>query len=376
VIQERENDLVLATFGRGFYILDDYTPLRGLKKEDLKKDALMFPIKDALMFVSSRGKYGQGATYFGAKNPAVGAVFTYYLKEAPKTLKQQRQEKEKKLTKDKKPIPYPSWDELRAEELEEKPFLLFTIYDAEDNVVRKLTTSPKKGINRITWDFRYQDPSPVRLSDNKYNPLAKGRGGVLLAPGTYKVSLAQSVNSVLTELVKPQEFKTVALDNSSLPVSDRSNLVTFQTKAAELYRVVQGTIHATNDLKKRFEHIKQAIHDSPNAPAELMLKAKGLEAGLDSIRIILNGDRTISRRNENPPTSLSSRLRTMAYTHRRSTAEITQTEKDAYQIVTEEFTPLYEKLKKLIYFELKELEKALEKIKAPWTPGRLPLWEE
>ena len=375
-IQKHENDLVLATFGRGFYILDDYTPLRGLKKEDLKNDALIFPIKDALVFVQSRGKYGQGATYFAAKNPPVGAVFTYYLKETPKTLKQQRKDKEKKLLKDKKPIPYPSWEELRAEENEEKPFLLFTIYDAEDNVVRKLTASPKKGINRIVWDFRYQDPSPVRLKNNKYDPLAKGRNGILLAPGTYKVSLSQSVNGDLTELVQPQEFKTVALDNSSLPVSDRSILVTFQTKAAELYRVVQGTMNAANDLKKRFEHIKQAIHNTPNAPAELMQREKAMEADLNSILIIFNGDRTISRRNENPPTSLSSRLRTMAYTHRRSTSEITQTEKDAYQIIKEEFTPLYGKLKKLVEKDLKELEKSLEEIKAPWTPGRLPVWEE
>jgi len=65
----------------------------------------------------------------------------------------------------------------------------------------------------------------------------------------------------------------------------------------------------------------------------------------------------------------------MAFTHRRSTAEITQTEKDAYKIVKEEFTPLYAKLKKLLAVDVKELEKSLEEIKAPWTPGRLPVWE-
>ena len=375
-IQKRENDLVLATFGRGFYILDDYSPLRVLKKEDLKKDALIFPIKDGLMFVQTRGKYGQGATYFGAKNPPVGAIFTYYLKEAPKTLKQQRKEKEKKLKKDNKPIPYPNWDELRAEDNEEKPYLLFTISDAEGNVVRKLTTSPKKGINRITWDFRYQDISSVRLSENKYNPLAKGRGSILLAPGTYQVAMAQSVNGVLTELVPPQKFKTIALDNATMPVQDRAALVTFQTKAAELFRIVQGTKSAASDLEKRIEFIKQAIFNTPNAPAALMNEAKRLEKQLDSILIVFNGDRTISRRNENPPTSLSSRLWTMASTHRNSTSSITQTEKDAYQIVKEEFTPLYIKLKNMIEKDLPALETKLEKIKAPWTPGRLPLWNE
>jgi len=55
VIQERETDLVVCTFGRGFYILDDYTPLRNFKKEILEKEGHIFPVKDAKMFVQSEG---------------------------------------------------------------------------------------------------------------------------------------------------------------------------------------------------------------------------------------------------------------------------------------------------------------------------------
>lgn len=94
-IQRRENDLAVATFGRGFYILDDYTPLRNFKPGILEKNAYIFPVKDALLYIQSGGKYGQGSTYFSAKNPPYGATFTYYLKEGTKTKKQQRKEKEK-----------------------------------------------------------------------------------------------------------------------------------------------------------------------------------------------------------------------------------------------------------------------------------------
>ena len=52
-IQRRENDLVLASFGRGFYVLDDYSPLRGLNKEMIEKDAHLFPIKTALEYIES-----------------------------------------------------------------------------------------------------------------------------------------------------------------------------------------------------------------------------------------------------------------------------------------------------------------------------------
>ena len=73
-IQRRENDLVVSTFGRGIYILDDYTPLRHLSKETLKKDVVIFPVKDALMFIPSTpfgfNEIGfMGASFYSAPNP-------------------------------------------------------------------------------------------------------------------------------------------------------------------------------------------------------------------------------------------------------------------------------------------------------------------
>ncbi len=103
-IQKRENDLVLATFGRGFYVLDDYSPLRTLKPADLDKQAIIFPVKDAIMYIPSvplgvRGKGFQGESFYTAENPPVGAVFTYYMKNELKTLKDVRKEAEKEKMK-------------------------------------------------------------------------------------------------------------------------------------------------------------------------------------------------------------------------------------------------------------------------------------
>jgi len=88
-IQRRENDLVLATFGRGFYILDNYIPLRELTEKSLnEQDYTLFPVKDALMFVKRSATFGSvGTSFFKADNPPFGATFTYYIKEAPKTKK-------------------------------------------------------------------------------------------------------------------------------------------------------------------------------------------------------------------------------------------------------------------------------------------------
>ena len=108
-IQQRENDVVLGTFGRGFYILDDYTPLRFLTEETLARDAHIFPVKDAPMFVQdfplgtlgSREKGFQGESYFTVPNPSVAATFTYYIKDSFQTLEAKRKEKEQVLVKDK-----------------------------------------------------------------------------------------------------------------------------------------------------------------------------------------------------------------------------------------------------------------------------------
>ena len=118
-IQKRENDLVLASFGRGFYILDDYSFLRDVSEEKFENEAILFKVKDADWYIPKLGKGSQGSSFFVAKNTPFGATFTYYIKDVPKTLKQIRREKEKELFKDKQPIPQPTMDQIR-EILDEK----------------------------------------------------------------------------------------------------------------------------------------------------------------------------------------------------------------------------------------------------------------
>ncbi|NIT54749.1 MAG: glycosyl hydrolase, partial [Aliifodinibius sp.] len=85
-IQERENDLVAGTFGRGFYVLDNYSLLRQITPQMLEQEATLFPVKKAWMYIESaplglKDKSFQGDSYFTAPNPPFGAVFTYYLEE-------------------------------------------------------------------------------------------------------------------------------------------------------------------------------------------------------------------------------------------------------------------------------------------------------
>jgi len=165
-IQKRENDLVVSTFGRGVYILDNYTPLRFMQKETLTKDAFIFPIEDAQMFIPADpfgyGGIGfMGASFFAAPNPEVGAAITYYIKNEVKSLKDKRREIEKEKQKKGEDVAFPTYAELKTESEEPDAFLLFTIADENGNVVRKIKTPVRKGVNKLVWDFRYDTFSPI-----------------------------------------------------------------------------------------------------------------------------------------------------------------------------------------------------------------------
>ncbi|MFQ5771074.1 MAG: WD40/YVTN/BNR-like repeat-containing protein, partial [bacterium] len=243
-IQKRENDLVAATFGRGFYILDDYQPLRHVTPELLAKAGVLLPVKQTWMYIAEsplglRGKGFQGDSYFTASNPPFGAIFTYYLKQELKSLKKQRKEKEKKIADEGGIPPYPNWEELRTERREEKPAIILTVMDAEDNPIRRLSGPTTAGFHRVAWDLRLPPSNPINLkSPAQENPFRSRPVGPMVVPGTYKVSLAQRVGGKIIPLGSPQTFTTVPLGTASLPAKDRAELLQFQRKTARLQRAV------------------------------------------------------------------------------------------------------------------------------------------
>ncbi len=167
-IQEREDDLVGASFGRSFFVLDDYSPLRLIDETSLAAPALLFPAKKALSYIPLRpidspAKNSLGETFYLAPNPPFGAVFTYYLKDALKTSAEARREEEKKLLKDGKPVTFPGWDALRKEEQEQKPEIVLTVADETGQVVRRITAPAGKGLHRVAWDLRYPAVDPTQL---------------------------------------------------------------------------------------------------------------------------------------------------------------------------------------------------------------------
>lgn len=375
-IQERESDLVLATFGRGFYILDDYSPLRELSHELAEKEAHIFDVKDALMYVQTSGKSNQGNTYFTSPNPDYGATFTYYVKEVPKTKKQIRKEEEKKLFKEGKPIPQPSWRELQLEGNQEKSHLIFTIYDNKDNVINQFTKAPSKGIKRVNWNLRYAATANTRIS-GKFDPITSGGRGIMVMPGDYKVGLKLWHEGELSVLAEPVSFSCKKLNNTTLPAKDYNENVAFAEKVNELALAVVGTGRMISETTDKVEQIKQAIYATPGAKQDLMNKARELSSELEELNFKMNGLPAKASGEEIPPAQvpLNDRLGMITYTHMSSTSGITTTEKQNYDILVEEFPPVLEALRVIVENEVPKLEAELNKMNAPWTPGRLPVWK-
>ncbi len=374
-IQERESDLVIATFGRGFYILDNYSPLREVSHKMADEEAHIFKIKDALMYIQTGGRSNQGSTYYTAPNPKFGATFTYYLKEVPKTKKQLRKENEKKLFKEGKPIPQPTWRELDLEKKEEKSHLIFTIYDADDNVIKQIKTAPSKGMNRITWNLRYSMTSSVSGS---FNPTSNLGSGILVMPGKYKVGLQMWHEGELTNLVDPVEFTCKKLNNTTLPAEDYNENVEFAKQVGKLAIAMAGIQRLIGETTSKVESIKKAIYATPGASQILMDKARALSKELDELNFKMNGSTAKASAEEIPPepVPLNNRMGIISYTHMGSTSGITSTEKENYEILKEEFPPVLNVLKRIVKTDIPALESELNKIGAPWTPGRLPVWNE
>ncbi|MFL6231150.1 MAG: VPS10 domain-containing protein, partial [Pyrinomonadaceae bacterium] len=326
-IQQRENDLVVGTFGRGIYILDDYTPLRLLRPEMLTQEATLFPVKNTMMYIQAQpiggnGKSFQGESYFNADNPPYGATFTYYLKEALRTRRQMRQEAERAALRNNQAIAIPTAEQLRAEEDEEAPAIIFTITDSAGTIVRRMTAPAGSGIQRANWDLRY---APVSVTGAPGGGGFGGGGGgggggqgggggfggggsTLVLPGTYKVSMAKRVNGVMTPLGTPQQFDVTVEGREGMTAADRLALVDFQRRVTRLQRAVTGAMATAAALKPRLTAIKGALLNTPDPGNKMIDQATRLEDRTDAILLALQGDTVLRQRNENTPPSISDRV--------------------------------------------------------------------
>lgn len=371
-VQRRENDLVGATFGRGFYVLDDYTPLRGLSEEILGQEARLFAVKDAWWYVEQRTlganeKASQGDAFFTAPNPPFGAVFTYYLRDGLETGKARRLKEEKEIAEKGGDTPYPGWENLHREAREEEPRIELVVRDTVGDVVRRLTGPATPGFHRVAWDLRYPD-SDAWSPDPEVDFF--GTWATLALPGSYSVTLSRRFEGVAKTLGEPQSFRVAPLKSGTLPGMSHQDLASFFADYRSLKRKVSGAGATLDQTAERLRALRESLLSSTVEDEGLEAEIRTLEARLLDLRQALEGDPLKSDLGEPAPPAINDRLQVVEFGNRFSTYGPTPTHLRVLEIARSELAALGSELDRILGEELPALEQTLDSAGVRWTPGR------
>jgi uncharacterized membrane protein YgcG len=414
-IQKQMDDLVIGTFGRSIYVLDDYSPLRNATAEALQKESTLFPAKPGLSFLPQNRGGDLGTSHFTAANPPAGVQITYNLANGYTTKRAERQRRERAAIARGETPPYPTPEVLRAEAEEEAPAVIVSIADASGKVIRRMEEPATRGLHRFTWDMRAQSGTlPAALpagfgggggggrggagggggrggagggagagagggggeppDEEMMAMFGRGNAGALVVPGKYTVTLAKRVEGVITPLPGTQTVEV--LPEGPATAQDRMAMAEFQDKLSKLQKALTATNQTAAEAGTRLSAIRRAIDATPSLPAKLREDCIKLERQLEEINTAMNGDRVWRATNEGVPAGIAEHVQAAAGPTRGTTGKPTKTAMEQYQIASDLLATEIPKLRKLFETDIKALEKQLDAAGAPPTPGRLPDWKK
>jgi photosystem II stability/assembly factor-like uncharacterized protein len=376
-IQRREDDLVGASFGRGFYVLDDYSALREIDEEVMAKEATLFPVRKAPWYIQRRplggsGKASQGASYYVADNPPFGAVFTYHLSTGLKSLEERRREREQELEKEWKDTPYVGFEELERERRQPEAAILLTVRDSDGQIVRTVEGPTSAGFHRVAWDLTYPTAEAIeRVTTERWGEEEdRGDSGFMAPPGSYSVKLSKKIDGEVTDLAGPVDFEVVRVFEGALAGSSPNDAAAFMRDVAELQRATTAADEAIELAFERIDDLEKALARSTVDPGTLDADLEALKQQLYDLDRALSGNR--SRRAFGQPRvpNIARRLQVAAMTDGQSDYGPTATHRRAFEIANNEFSTLAPQIRQKIEVDLPALEVEMEEAGVPWTPGR------
>lgn len=281
-IQKRENDLVIGTFGRGIYILDDYSALRDAANLNAAT-AVLYPPRSAWSYHQKQDLGGsaqafQGDAYFMAPNPAYGAVFTYFLKTDLKGAKELRQQSEKSGAQK----GFVGWDTVDKELQAPAPAIWLCVSDTSGQIIRRIAAANTAGYNRIAWDLTATwAPAIGKATDNGMNwPVAAGSyfGQLFSVHNGAWAPLSAQVQ------VTVQELQTPALSGVSNQAKDA-----FKAEVVALQAGINLLNRNYESQKEQLELVKKAVQLAKNPTANIYTQLHQLQNSFNAFDAALNG---------------------------------------------------------------------------------------
>jgi hypothetical protein len=376
VIQSRENDLVGATFGRSFYVLDDYSPLRMVTDSMLKEGNVLFPVRAARWYVPRRplgcGEPNcvgsQGDAFFTAPNPEFGATFTYYLANELKSSKDTRREAEKVREAENQNVAFGDWDTILDEDREDEPAIVFTVKNSNGAIVRQIETSAEAGFQRVSWDLRFPALQP-------WVPEVEGEehdegAGVLVVPGKFTVAMHKRVDGVLTEIGQSQSFDVVSIrPDPVLPGSTQEQRVVFETQVDELLRAAVGSVASIDEIVLELDAVKVTLERS-TTDGSLYEMANSTQQALKAVRDRLSNNEKRGPYNDLDEMTVQTRLWHARFSPTVGVYGPTPEQRESLRIARALYDEVVVGLMTLVDTEYAGLKEAMDAAKVPWTPGR------
>ncbi|HEX8793512.1 MAG TPA: hypothetical protein VF765_21365 [Polyangiaceae bacterium] len=234
-VQPRKNDLVIATHGRGIWIVDDLTPLRALTSDTIAKSVAFLPRRPLEERMPANGGWAEGDATFVGQNPSPGAVVTYYQ---------------------------------RARHLYGR--IKLEVVDANGKVIDELTPTTRRGINRVSWNMQLKAPRVPRAAQPAFNATQ----GPRVMPGTYTLRLTKGDEVVETKI-------TIGLDKRApYSVADRKADFDAETRVVSLFNRMSDVVER---LEAAHAGIEARMGALPQGDA-LADKLKKLEEKLEASR--------------------------------------------------------------------------------------------
>lgn len=371
-IQRRENDLVAASFGRGFFVMDDFSALRELTADALDKEATLFETRDADWYfprkvLGARKRGSQGDDLYVAENPPFGAVLTYHLSEGFATLEKQRQDAEKALLKGGDQVKFAGWDAVEAERREAAPALKMVIRDASGEVIRRLDVPADKGFHRVAWDLRHPYYGSVETPPN-WQGLAPT--GFMVMPGTYSAELVLLQNGESRVLDEAVSFDVKRMYGSALSGASMDEVDAFWKELSAVSGQVSGAGYALDDAMETIANMQKMLSVTAAAPGDIDQRLHDLHQELYEIDEALNGNKSVQAVGNYELHRVNNWLGHARRGVSNSSYGPTGAHRQSLGYAIEVFAPIRSRLNDVIDTEIPALRKELQEAGAPWGAGQ------
>ncbi|MHC4211022.1 MAG: VPS10 domain-containing protein [Planctomycetota bacterium] len=360
-IQRTHEDLVAGSFGRGIFILDDYSPLRELSDEVLGQEAALFPVRTALWYTPKELLHSEGDDHYQAENPPFGAVFTYLLRDGYKSMEEERKERERELGED-EDVPFPGWDALAQEMNEQGPAVQIVVRDAAGTVINRVSGPTSAGLNRVSWDLRYAPKNLIGLED------PSGGSGFPALPGTYTATLVKVEEGAVSELAGPVSFEVRPLRDGALPRASNEVIAAFREEMESFQHDLARADNLLDELIQKVEAMQTALARAESDDPQLAARLYETRLELLDLREAMEGNEAKDEIGERGPPSPGNRF-FVGWRGLSTSYGPTDMHRSTLQAGRNELAALRSGLDRIAEQVMPELERALEAAGAPPIEG-------